>query len=82
MSEYKVESPFALLRVTKSWMYRPVVCLETSVFSLKRLSSGQYLHKKKNLKIQVHTVQNCHEPAFFKLCFCKYWPADGLLGRN
>jgi hypothetical protein len=45
MSEHKVEGPLTLLRVTKYWMYRPVVCLETSVFSLKRPSSGQYLQK-------------------------------------
>jgi hypothetical protein len=35
MSEYKVKDPLTLLRVTQYWMYRPVLCLETSVFSVK-----------------------------------------------
>jgi hypothetical protein len=35
MKEYKVLDPLTVLRVTQYWMYGPVLCLETSVFSVR-----------------------------------------------
>ena len=35
MSQYKVEDPLTLLRVTQYTMYEPVLCLKTSVFSIR-----------------------------------------------
>ena len=35
MSEYKIEDPLTVLRVTQYWMYGPVLCLKTSVFSVR-----------------------------------------------
>jgi hypothetical protein len=56
-----------------------LVFLITS-FGLNRPSSGQYLQKKKNLKMLVHKVIICAPPFLniLKFFFCKYWPDDGL----
>jgi hypothetical protein len=35
MSEYKVEDPLTVLRVTQYWTYSAVLCLEISVFSVR-----------------------------------------------